>query len=229
MPDGENQPNQNPRPLRTFQSDVEEMLKQGNGSLTKIAVAENEKRIRTEGYTMDPTEEPLYKKTRFIVGASVTLVILGVLIMGTIYLFRGGTTAPTAQSVNPSEQPIIATDSSKNFNLNGLNRDQIIKSLLKERDQNASAFATINGIKLIEGSTETSGPVSASEFLEKIDAHAPSGLVRSLDNNFIFGLHSIDTTEPFLIFKTGYYQNAFAGMLAWEKNLREDLGPINSL
>jgi hypothetical protein len=28
MPDGENQSNQNPRPLRTFQSDVEEMLKQ---------------------------------------------------------------------------------------------------------------------------------------------------------------------------------------------------------
>ena len=218
--------NKNISPIRTFQSDVEEMLKQGNVSLTKIAVAENEKRVRTEGFSMEPTGEPASNKTRLIISASAILILLGLITLGVIYFWknRGVTTSP--QTNVATTQPLIATDSDKNLNITGLTREKIIKELLKERDQDTSTLASISGIRFIEGSGANEQTVNAKIFLEKLKTRAPAELTRSLDDNFIFGFQAQSVAEPFLILKIGYYQNAFAGMLSWEKDLREDLGPL---
>ena len=59
-----------------------------------------------------------------------------------------------------------------------------------------------------------------------MQSHAPDTLVRSLETDFVFGLHALNQNQPFLIFKTNYYQNAYAGMLSWETTLQDDLGPL---
>lgn len=221
----ENKPNEKASPIRTYQSDVEEMLKSGDGSLAKIAVAENEKRVHDEGFSMDPTGKPLPDRTRVIITASIVLVLLGLVTLGAIYFVRNSR-ATTQQVTSTAPAPLIATDFLKNININGLTRNQIIRTLTKERDGNVSALASVTGIRLTEGSAENAQTLTAKNFLEKLETRAPSELVRSLDDNFLFGIQASNPSEPVLIFKTGYYQNAFAGMLSWEKDLREDLGPI---
>ena len=42
----------------------------------------------------------------------------------------------------------------------------------------------------------------------------------------MFGLHVLNVNQPFLVFKTNYYQNTYAGMLSWENTLMEDIGSI---
>ena len=40
------------------------------------------------------------------------------------------------------------------------------------------------------------------------------------------GVHSFDGNHPFLVLKTGFYENAFAGMLEWERYMKDDLAPL---
>ena len=107
-----------------------------------------------------------------------------------------------------------------------MNRDAIISALVKERDENTARLSSVVGFQVTSGAGDTTKTISAGSFLEKLQSHAPDELTRSLSDNFLFGLHVLNVPQPFLILKTGYYQNAFAGMIAWENDLENDLGPI---
>ena len=65
--------------------------------------------------------------------------------------------------------------------------------------------------------------LSTIEFLERLGARAPGSLIRAFDPLFMFGAFGEST---FLIIKLVSFENAFAGMLAWEKNLNQDIGPL---
>ncbi len=210
-----------PKNLRTYQSDVEGILKGGEGSLVKIAVAENEKRFR-EGFVATDVPEPTHSK--FIIITSIVLVIVGLGAVVTLYLLKGGkeTTTNTATTI----APIILADSEKNISLSGLDRDKIIGTLVKEKQTLTATLSHIINLKLTDGTGETASQISAQNFLAKLNSQAPNELTRTLKDNFSFGLYALNNNRPFLILKTSYYQNAFAGMLSWEKNMKEDLGPI---
>jgi hypothetical protein len=66
---------------------------------------------------------------------------------------------------------------------------------------------------------------TVSEFLLTLDARAPGNLVRALEPVFMLGTLG---EKRFIIFKLASFENAFAGMLGWEENLAQDLGPIFS-
>ena len=212
--------NLNQKPIRTYQGDVEKILKEGDGSLAKIAIAENDKRIHG-GIDLAETETPTH--TKFIVGISVGLIILGIGTLATIYVFRN----IKKGSVNiVDSRSIIAADLEKSLDIQGLDREQIIAALAHELDKNTAKLSSVVAIKLTEGKGEQASPIGAEEFIAKLQSHAPNELIRSLESNFMFGIHVLSKNQPFLILKTSYYQNAFAGMLSWEKSLRDDLGPL---
>ncbi len=55
----------------------------------------------------------------------------------------------------------------------------------------------------------------------------PDALLRSVDPNlYLLGIHSFDGNQPFLILKADSYEGAYAGMLAWERDMRADLSPL---
>lgn len=214
-------PNNQATPLRTYQSDVEDMLKNGDGSLVKIAVAENDKRIRAGISLAEPEQPP---QTNFILWLSLALIGLGIIILGAIYLFRNGDQLPTP-SVQPTPE-IIITDFEKNIDINNSSRDELIKALVKEQKDDALTLSSVVKLHLTAGKGENVQTVTAEDFLKMLQSNTPEALIRSLDNNFMFGLHALNVNQPFLIFKTNYYQNAFAGMLSWENTMQEDIGPL---
>ncbi len=220
MPDPQEKKEEAPKPLRTYQSDVEEVLKEGGGSLAKIAIAENDRRIHG-GFALEEVEAPSH--TKLIVWISVGLIVVGILVLSALYIFRN-TGKPIATVSGP--RSIILADTEKSLDIAGLNREQIINTLLRERDESTMTLSSVTALKLKEGKGEQARTIGAEEFFAKLQSRAPSELARSLENNFMFGIHTLSKNQPFLILKTSYYQNAFAGMLAWEKNLKEDLGPI---
>lgn len=224
MPPEKNQDKQDSKPLRTFQSDVEEMLKGGQGSLTKIAIAENEKRIRSGNYS-EETTNPASEGSRTIIWTSISLFAFGIMAIAVIFFLRNF--LGTKQITIPGTfKQIITTDIFKSLDLKNLNREQITSELVKEREENTGILSSITSIGMIKNSVPEKIPVSTEDFLKMIESHASDELARSLDENFLFGIHALSTPEPFMILRTSYYQSAFAGMLAWEKNMEEDLGPI---
>lgn len=208
------------KPLRTYQSDVEEMLKNSGGSFARIAIAEGDKKART-GQIAEEPETPDRSKT--IIAVIVVLVVISVGLLVSLLFFRKTSKDPVPVFGPP---PLLISESQKNLDVSGLNRDQIISALTHERDTSNASLSSVVAIRLNEGKGDLAKPVTAEKFLADIQSQAPNQLVRSLETNFMFGLHSLNRKEPFLVLKTSYYQNAFAGMLAWEKTLIYDLGPI---
>jgi hypothetical protein len=54
----------------------------------------------------------------------------------------------------------------------------------------------------------------------------PNRLERSLGGQYMIGAYTYDTQNSFIILKDTFYQNAYAGMLDWEKDMRNDLLPL---
>ncbi len=72
--------------------------------------------------------------------------------------------------------------------------------------------------------TETGGEaVPASRVLQALEPRAPGSLVRSVDEEMMFGAY--DGT-PFFVFKINQFDAAFAGMLDWEPFMSADLAPL---
>ncbi|MES2087909.1 MAG: hypothetical protein V4467_02860 [Patescibacteria group bacterium] len=217
-PTNESEKNSGPKALRTFQGDVEQMIQEGNGSLTKIAIAESNKRSTMPYVGMEP-EAP--KHNILLIVGIVGLLLVSVGLLSSLYFFKSSDKPVTE---NNTYRPVLLADSQKNLNVTGLSRDQIIKTLLQERGSASSNLSAIESIVMTEDKTETAQPLPVEQFLSKLQSHAPSELTRSLDSDYMFGIHVLNKKQFFLVLKTSYYQNAYAGMLSWEKNLKEDLG-----
>ena len=60
----------------------------------------------------------------------------------------------------------------------------------------------------------------------KLGIIAPADFLRSLQSDYMFGIHNFVKGQKFLVLKTDYYDTAFAGMLNWESTLLKDIYPL---
>ncbi len=67
---------------------------------------------------------------------------------------------------------------------------------------------------------------SAGEFFGALGVKPPVGLIESLEGGFMLGVFRLSRKSPVLVFKVRSYENAFASMLKWEKNIAYDLAEI---
>lgn len=219
MPDPQEKIEEAPRPLRTYQSDVEDILKGGKGSLAKIAVAESK---RNAGEAFLEEQKPRRSiQSKILITASVGLVIAGI---GLVLYFYGNRAADSGTGT--ASRSLIEANKVKEINISGLSRGRIINLLQKEREIYEAPLSSVTSIQFFDGTAETKKELAIKDFLLRLESQAPNSLIRSLDDNFTFGLYSFNQNYPFLILKVSYYQNAFAGMLQWEENMRGDIGPL---
>lgn len=68
--------------------------------------------------------------------------------------------------------------------------------------------------------------ITTQEWFKKAETGAPPALIRALHPAFMLGIHAFEKNQPFLVFKTSFYENAFAGMLEWETSMSRDLAPL---
>jgi hypothetical protein len=186
------------RPIRTYESDVAEYVQVGNspsGSNNKII--------------------------------AISLSILLFLAAGSIvaYLFLGkAKDAPTSIRVGTTQvKTIILADVQKELDTSIIEPTRFREVLINERKNSSlplgkilAPFATRH-----EGQATVLVPVDA--FMDMVGLRIGAQLSRSLDPEFMFGIHSYDGNQPFLILKTQSYGSAFTGMLEWESRLGDDL------
>ncbi len=69
-------------------------------------------------------------------------------------------------------------------------------------------------------------PATIAEFLAALGARPTDEFTRALGDEFFFGIHYADAPSPVFIVPVTSFNNAFAGMLAWEKTINADLGGL---
>jgi hypothetical protein len=211
--------NANLQTLRTFQSDLADTIKSGEGSMIKIAMAENARNER-EQENIDPESS----KNRVYIFGGIMLVLVAFGILGFTLYRSVPKTIPVTQ--NPAgTASIIKIDSVLGLNITGLTRDNIRDQIGKQYE---GATLTINTIARILPFTQDTGSdtqrvLTTQEFFSSIESVAPSGMLRSLNPTFTIGVHAFNGNGLFFAFKTDSYTTALAGMLEWEQSLFDEL------
>ena len=218
--------------LRTYKGDLEQVVGTDEGSLVGIASAESIKRY--SGQQVAPTvienransNSEAIKKIGIVI-LSTILVVLGV---GSAFYFYGKSNSVI---VNPTQNvsSFIFVDENYGFDITDLSRRQILNELTAINNSTNISLGRIRNVFITESFIDEQGLeqralVNASDFLKAIDAQVPASFLRSLSRDFMVGVHVFNGNQPFIILSTGFYENAFVGMLEWERYLKKDLTPF---
>lgn len=207
--------------IRTFQGDVAEALEKQKESLVSIHRAEQLKKGSGSAVFSSPQKDSKKKQFFYLLLGSFFFLVLGG--VGVWYAYSDFKIKTATPEVVIPESRLVSSNTEVVLNLSDISREALIASL-------SEASAGVPGIELkhvvlnkVTG--ETARLLSTDEFLVGLGSRAPGSLIRALDNLFMYGALG---ESAFLIIKLSSFENAFAGMLSWERNLGGDLGPLFS-
>ena len=206
--------------LRTYKTDVEELLGGGKGSLIGMAAAEQRKapesaRPRLTRADSGATDDKRLLYLKFSLG----LIALGIVIISGLYFFTRGNGAVATLP----KQTLLTVDTTEEIPIATLDRTGLVSKLKSERTQKDITLNTIHLLSFTTESATAKQAVTARAFLLLLGTRAPDTLLRSLGEKFAYGLHNFRNNQPFLILTVNDPQNAVAGMFAWETSLSDDL------
>jgi mRNA-degrading endonuclease RelE of RelBE toxin-antitoxin system len=218
--------------LRTYKGDLEKVMGTKSGSLVGIASAESKRRYSGKKAASTPYGKAKKSKKGFgkKVGIIILITILVVLGIGSMFYFYGKSNPGIVESGFKIQSIIFADDNSE-FNITDLSRRQILNELASAKVSTQLSIGRINNVVITKSFLNEIGEekktlAGTKDFLNAIDAQVPTSFLRSLQTSFMVGVHVFDGNQPFIILNTSFYENAFVGMLEWERSIKEDLSPF---
>ena len=206
--------------FRTLRYDAIDDIEDRKLSVPRIAAAEAKRRAREDTGT---TKRKL-PYVPIAIGVVAVLVISGAAAGGYFWFMRGdGTGVQVGNSVRvPS---FVGSVEQTAIPFTG-NRETLVDAMRGAKD---SATGPSRSIVQFYPSIQTgfgATPVTTDVFMSVFNPRAPGSFIRSLEDDMMFGVYLGTNRDPFFIFKTSRFDTAFAGMLAWESTMGEDLGPV---
>lgn len=223
--------------IRTYKSDVAMLMRGEKTSLVDIALAgAQKKRTETEHHAdtnsahaallarPDTTSTPGRGKRLLIIGIGFLLLCAGAAALVGAFVFL--TKKEPTMVNNITVTPLVFSDNAREIDLTRANRQTTITALNQEVARVALSLGALEHLYITEGLGTDKKIIPTTRLFEVLRASPGASLVRSLQPTFMFGAHVFDGNQPFLIFKSTFFENTFAGMLAWEPDMLLDLGPI---
>ncbi len=225
--------------IRTFQGDIASALHKQNESLVSIqrsehAVREARKVFATPKSAEEIAQTESNKKLIFLLIGSLILIILS----GAIgwYAYKGYVTKTALPIPEQIPNRLLISSSEVQIDTGHLSREAFILGIGTETTKKIMSGAVVQ-IQLQKPTATSTTILTTGDLLNLLESRAPGSLIRSLNPVFMLGLLggetiSIDATSTsqfnhvFLLIKLDSFDNAFPGMLEWEKNMRDDILPI---
>lgn len=224
------------RNIRTYEGDVAELLANRGVSKASIAISENVKKgegetikntLNTPPELIQENKEPSHIGFKvFMTLASLVLIALGV---ATGYFFYSKSPVPTiinqpAPQQNKVIPALVPFDTQTSINTDGLTSANLLGKIVAEINKTQSP-GTIKEIVFTETKESKLYRVSSSEMATILGVNIPDIILRTLTSQWMLGINAASdgTKTAFVVVNTNLFQNAFAGMLAWEDGLPSDL------
>lgn len=210
--------------IRTYKGDLEKAIQADHLSSINIAVAENEKmhsKLEKGEVVSAPEAKGDYSLNKIIIFLSVVLIILGVAGVSFVYLFKNNN---SEQIIKVQELPSVITSEYKDeLKAEGMSRAQFIKTLSDKLNLIEIPVNNFYNTYITVGTSTARRLITAEEFVSFTELKMPDQIKRTLAPDYMVGMFVFGKNLPFIIFKTSYFENAYAGMFIWEKDLEKDL------
>ncbi len=214
--------------LRTFRGDIEENVSTGKTTLVDIASAQaREEAAQNAPLLQKENVQSIKKIALYAIGFLLIFSGIGGLIF--VYVTRNETT-PRLENLNDSF--LIALDETITFDATNLTNEAFQKTVAQKISEGGRAsYTSLTGIipfKTViseDGVTQTQ-LLPTEEFFNRTSLGLPSRLSRSLGENYLFGVHSHKSHQPFFVLPVTSYEIAYSAMLEWEEsgNLEKKIG-----
>lgn len=204
--------------IRTFRDDAVESVQDKKMSVVSIAASAEKRREKLKASI--PQETPsISSKSIAVVIISIILVLSGA---GTGWFFYSK--SKTYEGIKPTQiaSSIIFPDEQEELIIDNSEGGVLLDILDKARTSTTGHDSTIVHYYL----TDNDETINANDFLSRISINVPNRLIRSVQNDFMFGVYVSDNNSPFIILKTTDFSNSFASMLDWEITMNNDLVPL---
>ena len=214
-------------PIRTYESDVAKIMARNRTSKASMVLAETKKREELRNSKVENSEESLNKTKVALPIKKILSVALGIVFISGgfyagFYFYNKSVLAnPPAPEVKKVIPSIISSDSQKLISIDGMNGKEILQSINSNIGKSKQGTGKIYEVILTTKSGEIVNAITAPSFLEKANIEAPNQFTRSLSNRMMIGgiKDNQDENINFLVFTTDFFQNSYAGMLFWEKDI----------
>lgn len=208
--------------LRTYQGDVEEAMSKNKYSATTILVAEQKRREEAPVPRVAEKHINLEVRNKFFTILGISLFLIGVLVVTAVYYVRSNEKVEIVKQT----KAIIDFVEEKNFPVASSTRDSLISMIVSEKN---SFKKPANSVLYINTTSNTETPEKIDKIISLLAPNMLPSLARSLSGEYMIGIFSYDSTDPFIILSTVDYPSSYAGMLKWEKDMVKDLGKLFSI
>ncbi len=217
-------------PLQTYKSDVATVIQQKNISVVSMAAAEAERLGQNRGMleTIQTTDWNKVKNTALLMCGVVLIVVA---VGGLSYAILRP--APSLPQQISAKTPFITVDDTQVLLVSKAQWDRttVMQNLNEIKNKTDISLGLISRNYVAQASStadkNTIPPaVTIQALLGLIAPNAPDTLLRSFEpNQYLLGVHMFDGTQPLLIVKVDSYEQAFSGMLEWERTMQQELAP----
>ena len=217
------------KPLETYRGDIEQLVQNKNVSMLSIAAAEAERRA---GAKTTPEEAAAARKNILSGMRTTAMVVGGIAFIGVAaglvaYLFLRTSTTPIPQTL---QAPFISVDETAAITVSpGESHGDLMNSLTSIQKSVSLSLGLIERELPVTASSTASGqmaPMDAQPFLTALSPSIPQSLLLTIQPQYLLGIHVYDGNQAFLILKVDSYEQGYAGMLAWESTMYNDLLPL---
>jgi hypothetical protein len=233
-PQAQQEQPQNPKPetvIRTFQSDTAQAIERHKVSVATIALAENMRKSGASSIANEPPKQFGKKITFFLF--SIALIVCGA--YSAYYFYQQ---SPLA---NPATRPIsqqnfvaslVVPDTQKVIDVTGLKSSAALKKIAeaissaKLEDGQMIEFV-LSTQKIDENGKSFSQKILGKDLVSILGVTPPDILGRSITAPWMLGAYQDGMSrKPFIIFTTDFFQNAYIGMIRWEKEIADDMSVL---
>lgn len=203
--------------LRTYRGDIEEIFSREKTSASSIVVAEQQ---RKDVPLLDPEKETKEKlKNKYYITIGSGLLLFGIIIVGSFYYLRTGEKA----SIERETKTLISFSTEKLLPLASSTKSQLVNAISAEKK---SFKLPVNSVLYINVTNEDGVSGNVESIIGLLSPRIPQSLLRALENEYMLGIYSFDTNEPFIILTTDDFPASYSGMLKWENGMVSDIGEL---
>jgi hypothetical protein len=202
--------------VRTYATDIAEMMKREKGSIIKIALAEQERRDKFKE-KLDPTAT----KNVVVMMLGFILIVGGIMIF--IYSIVNRSKPVDVTISNVVFPSLIFTENQVQIDMTDLNKTELFNAIEAQVGNRTLVPETINNLYISYKTPVGQAAVPATVFLQKLGINVPDTLFQNLYPQFMLGVYSMEPkNNEFLIFKVKDFNDTFIAMRDWEESMLSD-------
>ena len=216
-------------PLHTLKDDLQDVVRVRKMSVVRASALEQDKKRGQADLGPMPQTPAQAQRTRHTFTVLFFALLLaalgGAALYGVSFVMQNKSVPPTTQYSS-----LIFSEQTVTLPIDNGTPSALKETIAQARQTSSGPLGSITRIVPTVSTTTASGgtvttPATLSQFFAALGLNTPDGLLRGLGNTYFFGIHTVDINAPVFVIPVTSYDLAFTGMLAWEKNMNQDLAP----